>query len=115
MSSQSMGGSEATSDDKLWGALSYLPFVGWIIAIVMLLMEDKRARPFIKFNAIQALVLDVVLVLVYMLVSLVSFGILGLCAWIIFLIPLWPAYEAYGGKSSQIPVISNLIRSQGWG
>jgi len=109
-----MSSPESTSDDRLWGALSYLPFFGWIIAIAMLLMEDKKSRPFIKFSAVQALVLDVVLVLLYLLLSFVSFGILGLCLWIIFLLPLWAAYQAYTGKLTQVPVISNLIRNQGW-
>src|SRR3990172_3789846 len=80
-----MSGPESTSDDRLWGALSYLPFVGWIIAIVMLVSEGKKSRPFIKFSAIQALVLDVALTVIYLVLSLVSFGILGLCLWIIFL------------------------------
>ncbi len=109
-----MTGPESTSDDRLWGALSYLPFVGWIIAIVMLLSESKKSRPFIKFSAVQALVLDVVLTVVYLVVSLVSFGILGLCLWIIFLLPLWPAYEAYTGKLTQLPVVSNFVKNQGW-
>ncbi|HEY5156503.1 MAG TPA: hypothetical protein VII93_00865, partial [Anaerolineales bacterium] len=43
---------DITSDDKIWAALGYPVF---IIAIIMLLMEDKKKRPFIKFHAVQAL------------------------------------------------------------
>lgn len=44
---------DITSDDKLWAALGYpIP----IIAIIALLMEEKKVRPFIKFHAVQSLV-----------------------------------------------------------
>jgi len=43
---------DATSDDKLWAALGY-PIV--LIAIIMLLMEEKKVRPFIKYHAVQSI------------------------------------------------------------
>ena len=49
---------DITSDDKLWAALGYPIF---IIALIMLFMEEKKNRPFIKFHAVQALALNVVL------------------------------------------------------
>ena len=45
---------EITDDDKLWALLSWL---FWPIAIIVLLLEDKKQRPFIKYHAIQALAL----------------------------------------------------------
>jgi len=109
-----MGAMDVTNDDRLWAALSYLPFVGWIIAAVALLMEEKRSRPFVKFSAVQSLALDVVLVLLYFLLSVVSLGVFSLCAWIIFFLPLWPAYEAYKGRLTEIPLLSAFIRNQSW-
>ena len=44
--------SDITSDDKLWAALGYPIF---IIALIMLFVEGKKDRPFIKFHAVQAL------------------------------------------------------------
>jgi hypothetical protein len=38
---------DITSDDKLWSALGY-PIA--LIAIIVLLMEAKRDRPFIKYH-----------------------------------------------------------------
>lgn len=112
---------EVTSDDKLWAALSYLPFVGWIIAIVVLLMEDKKGRPFIKYHAVQSLVLVVVLsVIVFILgciLGAITFfiaGLGGLLAGVLWLITLWPAYEAYNGKYLEIPWVSGFIKKQGW-
>jgi uncharacterized membrane protein len=49
---------DITSDDKLWAALGY-PIA--IIAIIALLMEDKKERPFIHFHAIQSLAFNIVL------------------------------------------------------
>ncbi|MFL7791122.1 MAG: hypothetical protein AB8I69_03200, partial [Anaerolineae bacterium] len=45
---------DITQDDKLWALLSWL---FWPIAIIVLLLEDKKTRPFIKTNAVQSLVL----------------------------------------------------------
>ena len=54
--SDQFGSTEITSDDKLWAALGY-PIA--LIAIIVLLMEDKKNRPFIKFHAIQSIALNV--------------------------------------------------------
>lgn len=96
--------SDLTSDDKLWAALSYaIP----VVAIVVLFMEDKKARPYIRFNAVQSLVATVVL----SIIATVTFG----CGSILFLILFWWAYQAYQGQDVRIPMISDFIRNQGWG
>lgn len=92
-----------TSDDKLWAALGY---VFPIIAIVVLFMEDKKARPYIKFNAVQSLVATVALTII----STVTFG----CGTILFLVMFWWAYQAYQGQDVKIPMISDFIKKQGW-
>jgi uncharacterized membrane protein len=95
--------SEITSDDKLWAMLSYLiP----IIAIVVLFMEDKKVRPYIKFNAVQSIVATVVLTII----STITLG----CGSIVFVILLWWAYQAYQGQDIKIPLISDFIHNQGW-
>lgn len=95
--------SDVTSDDKLWAALGYvLP----IVALVVLFMEDKKSRPYIKFNAVQSLVATVVLTII----SSVTLG----CGTVLFLVMLWWAYQAYQGQDVKIPMISDFIRNQGW-
>src|SRR5215208_5308826 len=95
--------SDITSDDKLWAALSYaIP----IIAIVVLFMEDKKSRPYIKFNAVQSIVASVVL----SILATVTFG----CGSVLFLVLFWWAYQAYQGQDVRIPMISDFIRNQGW-
>jgi len=100
-----------TQDDKLFAALGY-PIV--IVAIIALLMEDKKNRPFIKYHAIQAIIFNVVLWVAFFILTAVSFGFLGLCAPLVWLASFWPAYEAYQGKYMVLPVITDFMKKQGW-
>jgi uncharacterized membrane protein len=94
---------DVTSDDKLWAMLGYvIP----LIAIVVLFMEDKKNRPYIKFNAVQSIVATVVLTVL----ATVTLG----CGSILYLALLWWAYQAYQGQDVKIPMISDFIRNQGW-
>ena len=94
---------DITSDDKLWALLSYLiP----IIAVVVLLMEEKKKRPFIKFHAVQAIAVTIALTII----SAVTLG----CGSILFLVMIWWGIEAYQGKMVEIPFITNFIKNQGW-
>lgn len=100
---------DATSDDKLWSALGYPVF---IIAIVMLLMDDKKKRPFIKFHAVQALALNVV---VWVAATILAITVIGaFCAPILWILLIWPAVLAYQGKIFDIPVLTNLLKGWGW-
>lgn len=94
---------DVSSDDKLWAALGY---VFPIIAVVVLFMEDKKARPYIKFNAVQSIVATVALTII----STVTLG----CGSILFLVMLWWAYQSYQGQDVKIPMISDFIHNQGW-
>lgn len=94
---------EITQDDKLWGALSYV--IPVLIPIIVLLMEDKKSRPFIKFHAVQGLVLGI---LVYVLSPLLGCGV------ILWLIMLYWAYKAYQGEYVSVPVVTDFIKNQGW-
>jgi len=102
--SQAPMSSDITSDDKLWAMLSYLiP----IIAIVVLFMEDKKSRPYVKFNAVQSIVVSVAI----SIIATVTFG----CGSILIFAMFYWAYQAYQGQDVRIPVISDFIRNQGWG
>ena len=67
-----MGGEEITQDDKLWALLSYIfcPLIG----IIVLLIEDKKNRPFLKYNAVVSIILGVVGVLL-------SWACIGILVW----------------------------------
>jgi uncharacterized membrane protein len=102
---------DITDNDKLMAALSYpIP----IVAIVILVSESNKVRPFQKFHAVQALAFWVVLTVIAIVLSIVTLGIGALCFPVIWLVSLWPAYESYQGKYMEIPVLTDFIRKQGW-
>ncbi len=102
---------EITSDDKLWAALGYpIP----LIAIIVLLMEEKKSRPFIKYHAVQSLIFNVVLYILIFIVSAVTFGFGAICAPLLWLAVLWPAIDSYRGNYTEIPLLTKFMKNQGW-
>jgi uncharacterized membrane protein len=100
---------QVTEDDKLWAALSWLPVSPlWpLVGILMLLVEGKKDRPFIRYNSVLSLVTGIALIPV----SVVTMG-LGAVGYLFFF--YW-AYQAYQGETVRIPWVSDWIRDQGWG
>ena len=93
---------EITSDDKLWAALTYV--FSPIVPIILMLMEDKKNRPFIKAHNAQALILGIITVIT-------SGFCVGILVWFY---QLYLAYQAYQGKTVEVPVITNFVKGQGW-
>jgi uncharacterized membrane protein len=109
---------DITDNDKLMAALSYpIP----IVAIIILIAEDMKARPFQKYHAVQALAANIALWVVIILLSCIlaalSFFVGGLCGFIallLWLITLYWAYEAYQGKYFEIPWLTDFLKGQNW-
>jgi uncharacterized membrane protein len=100
MSTEPMG--EVTSDDKLWALLIYV--FSPLVPIIVLLMQDKKDRPYLKQHNIQALVLGII--------SVVTSGVcIGLLVW---LYQVYCGIQAYSGKPVVIPVITDFVKNQGW-
>ncbi len=111
MTSQSMGAPESTSDDRLWAALAYV--FSPLVPIILMLWEEKKARPFIRAHNAQALVLGIVEIALFFVLSIT---IVGMCVpFLLWLAMLYWAYQAYQGKMVNVPVITNLVKNQGWG
>lgn len=94
--------SEITSDDKLWALLSY---IFGIVAVLALLLEDKKERPFVKYHAMNALLLWVVIFVTSWLCGL------GIIVWIY---SVYLGVKAYGGDWVEIPGITDFGKNQGW-
>ena len=97
-----VGGDEITADDKLWALLSYIfaPLIG----IVVLLLEDKKDRPFIKYNAVLSIILGI-------LAIVLSWACIGILVWFY---ALYLGIKSYQGEWVEVPIISDLVRNQGW-
>lgn len=100
--------SEITSDDKLWAALAY--FFSPITPIIIMLMADKKERPFIKAHNVQALILGILMVIILPIIASLTLG----CGAIIGLIMWYWAYKAYQGEYIEIPVVTDFVKNQGW-
>ena len=95
-------GPEVTQDDKLWALLSYIfP----LIALIALLLEEKKDRPFVRYHAVHALVLAVVIIIT-------SFTV---CGWaLVWIYSIYLGVKAYGGEWVTIPWVTDFARDQGW-
>ena len=102
---------EVTNDDLIMAALGYpIP----IIAVIILLLEEKKNRPFLRFHAIQAVALNVALWGLIVVFSTCTLGFGALCVPFLWLVTLWPAFDSYKGNYTEVPVITNFIKNQGW-
>jgi uncharacterized membrane protein len=100
-----------TSDDKLWALLAYL-FTP-LIPLVLMLIEEKKNRPFLKAHYFQSLAFGIVAWVISGLLSPVV-GI-GCVIWVVTLVfqIIW-GIKAYNGEYVTIPVITDFVKKQGW-
>jgi uncharacterized protein len=102
---------DITSDDRLWAMLSYI-FAPWV-SIIILLMEDKKNRPFIRAHSTQTLVMGIAFWVISAVLSVVA-G-LGCIIWVIYeIIMIIYALKANKGEYVDIPVVTNFVKNQGW-
>ena len=103
---------QITSDDKLWALLAYV--LSPLVPIIILLMEGKKDRPFIRAHNAQALVWGLVTVVGGTILSTVLFFCLGAPYLIIWGIGVFWGIKAYQGEYVTIPVITDFVKNQGW-
>ena len=66
---QQTGSPNIPNDELLWAALCYPIFL--VMPLVALLIEEKKNKAFIKYHATQALILQVILLVVMGILSLI--------------------------------------------
>lgn len=95
-------GEEITQDDKLWALLSYIfcPLIG----IIVLLIEDKKNRPFLKYNAVVSIILGILGVVL-------SWACIGILVWFY---AIYLGIKSYQGEWVEVPLVSDFVRNQGW-
>ena len=99
---------DITDDDKLWAFLAYV-FTP-LIPIILMLLDDKKERPFIKAHNAQALAWGLVTMIVGTVLSFL------LCVpWLLLWgIGIYWGWQAYQGEYVTIPVITDFVKGQGW-
>lgn len=102
---------EITSDDRLWGLLSFL--LTPIIPILILVMEDKKNRPFLKYHAVPTLILGIV---EYVLIGLLNviLPFIGCVGLLVLIYNIVLGLKANKGEYVEIPFITNFAKQQGW-
>jgi uncharacterized membrane protein len=120
---------EITPNDRLFGALCYA--VGVFVPAFVLLSDEYKARPFLRYHAVQSLGLSVaafssiiilcilgtvinIIPLVGQIISLLITCVLGVGSIAIFGLVIWYAVRAYNGEQFEVPVITKFVRDQGW-
>lgn len=94
--------SEVSSDDKLWALLAYI--LSPLVPILIMVMEDKKNRPFLKAHNAQALILG--------LITVVTSGFcVGILVWFY---AIYLGFQAYQGKMVEVPLITKFVKDQGW-
>ncbi|RMF00715.1 MAG: hypothetical protein D6768_12185 [Chloroflexi bacterium] len=100
---------DLTDQDKLMSALSYP--IG-IVAIIILLVEDMKNRPFQKYHAVQALAVNIVLVILSIVLGWTV--VLACVPLLLWLVTFYWAYKAYQGEKFTIPGLTDFLKGQGW-
>lgn len=101
---------EANDDDRMWVLLSFL-FTP-IIPILMLVLDDKKVRPFIKYHAAPTLIMGIVEGIIVFILSFIP--VIRCIAPFIWIINLIYGLKAYKGVNTDIPVITAFSKGQGW-
>lgn len=108
-----------TQDSNIKGALCYFPFIGWIISVFFILTEKEDQ--FVRFNALQSVLLLSLYVVVSIFLSLVSgmlvlmiyAGLLigvasNLLAPAYLVISIFLIYKSYTGERFMLPKLGGL-------
>lgn len=101
---------EITSDDKLWAMLAYV--FSPIVPIILMFIEDKKNRPYIKEHNAQALVVGVINAIIS--VPLAATLVLSCVPLLVWIIMIYWGIQAYQGNSVEIPVVTKFAKDQGW-
>lgn len=95
------------SDDRLWALFAYI-FAPWISLIIMIFLEDKKDRPFIKYHYMQSLIWGVIWILL-------SFLAIGVCLFPLYIVgSIYFGVKAYQGEYVNIPILTDFSYKQGW-
>lgn len=89
--------------------LCWLPIFGWLVAIIMLLVEKKDK--FVRFHALESLLTAVALYILSWIFTFMTFGLGGLIfPAIVFVVQVYGAVKAYQGEKWKLPIIGDMAQ-----
>lgn len=99
---------------RLMAALAY--FLWFIGPAIILLSPSLNVRPHLRYHAVQALGLNVVLAITSFVLLVMAF--VFCCIGVLLLIPLaitvYYTVMAYQAKDFRIPIVTNVMIAEGW-
>ena len=101
---------EVSSDDRLWVLLCFL--LAPLLPLITLFLADKKDRPFIKYHTVPTLILGVVEGIVAGILAAIP--IIGCFTPLLWIINIVFGLRANKGVYTDIPVITNISKGQGW-
>jgi len=110
--------SEPSSDDKLWGGLSYVGFMCCLIPTIVIFLLKKDESAYIKFNSLQALgygLASWVIHIAFLILSQIPvLGFFSGLVWFLVMIGLFGYWVylmvmAFTGKDIRIPYLADFI------
>lgn len=113
---------ELTPNDRLLAALGYLI---WVVALVVLLLEETKSKPLLKDHAVQALgfavatvIYSILATIVFICGTAITLGFGALILWVLYLVPvpiaIYFAYLAYTREGLfEIPYLTRFLNEQG--
>ncbi len=101
-------------NDRVMAALAY--FLWFIGSAIILLSPSLNAKPYLRYHAIQALGLNVILAIASFVLLVLAF--VFCCIGVLLLIPLaitvYYTVMAYQAKDFRIPIVTNVMIGEGW-
>jgi uncharacterized membrane protein len=101
---------EVSNDDRLWVLLCFL--LAPLLPLITLFLEDKKARPFIKYHNVPALILGVVIGIIVAILSAIP--VIQCFAPLVWIVELIYGLKAYKGVNTDVPIITAFSKGQGW-
>lgn len=100
---------ELADDEKLWAMLAHLSslaclnLIGPIVALLV-----KQDSEFVKYHAIQALIYQLICLIVITVIGTVTCGIGYFAAPVVYIGSIWLGVQAYGGSWEGYPLLASI-------
>jgi uncharacterized membrane protein len=113
-SSRTPGSGRPRIASNVAALLTNIPFVGWLIAVVFLVVPPFRKDKFVRFYAIQSILLAVTWVVLFVVLGILgiivslSFLFQGLIFFGALMVRLFLMYKAYRHEKVKLPIIGDL-------